>query len=397
MHVKWNIRKVNKGTEIISFSCPVEEIKEVIEELTIPSMVDGEKITKISSEIAYSFDSWWDLGVTRIKKVVVEKGIEKIDCRTFSDIEIDIDNFYWPDTCEVIPYRCFWGSNIFSIEGIESVKSIETEAFSYSKLIRIKWPSQCCSIPPFCFVQSGLKEITGTKNIEEIGRSAFLYTNLESFKWPYKCFSIPENCFACSNLSKIDGIEKVKEIGAGAFSKTKLKNVIWPTTCKVIPSCCFWGTPIETITNINNVNDIGGSAFASTQITQFDWPAKCPVIPTSCFQDTPLERIHGTEQVEEIKNDAFKNTELREFTWPANVDAKKCRFLEKCSQLKKITFSKCGMRDIDLSPFQSMCQKQNLLVDVSCAAIVNFINDSSSVYEKIKDNIKLPYYVLGKI
>ena len=402
MDITWKYRTNFLGeAELTSFSVNDHaEIKQVIEEFKIPSVVEGRKIDAISDTIHLSFRELKKRGTMQIKRVIVEDGIKNVDSWAFSNIFIKIDEFYWPATCDTIPVSCFSSSAIREIKGIDHVKQIGHNAFNATALVKIKWPSQCLDIPERCFISSALREIDGTENVTKIEKSAFELTNIEKFTWPAACTAIPERCFLCCHILKsIDGINKINSIGERAFSQTCIDRMVWPETCKRIPSKCFEYTFIKEISNIDHVISIGRSAFERTLITKFIWPPKCKVIPTSCFSMTPLKEIQGIEKVEKIGTKAFEGTLLQTFIWPSKINAIDCFFLDNCIPLKKIIFAEnSGILEVNLNFLSSLNKVE--VIDLSKVAVVNFINTNSEVetsilFEKIKDKLRLPYYVAG--
>ena len=362
MNIVWSLKDYsnNEGWELDSFSV-TGDVPEVIEEFKIPSVVDGKHILGISTMRA-SFVNLLGRGVKQIKRVIVEDGVEYVANWAFSQIPIKIDEFYWPATCNTIPHGCFYCSPVKAITG-------------------------------------------GIKDVTEIGATAFDATELETFVWPSKCKVIPEDCFCnCVHLMKISGIDNVTKIGHCAFAVTKLSSFDWPAKCKHIPEGCFFLTPIKEINNIEHVTQIGLGAFKETSIIKFTWPSKCKIIPTDCFFNAPLEEIHGIENVEKIGSEAFGGTLLQTFIWPLKVKVPAAnRFsswgLKNCKKLRKITFAEnTGIQEVDLNALTSL--KNIEIIDLSKVAVVNFINTNSKVetsilYEKIKDKLRLPYYVAG--
>ena len=405
MNITWEI--IDNGTgsweKIMSFSA-TGEAPEVIEEFKIPSVVERNQILGISETMRASFQSLWVKGVKEIKKLIVEDGIEYVDPWAFSQIPIKIDEFYWPSTCTTIPHSCFYSSAICGIKGIDNVSTIEPFAFGNSKIVKIVWPAKCYTIPKGCFFDSNLKEITGIENLEEIKECAFSLTDIETLVWPQKCKVIPKKCFKnCTQLEKISGIDKVIKIEEEAFATTFLRSFDWPAKCSHIPEGCFYETPINEISNIAHIVKIGSGAFAKTLITKFIWPQKCKRIPNYCFFGTPLKEIQGIEKVEGIGTNAFEDTLLQTFIWPLGVKVPKVVdcffFLNNCKKLRRITFAENpGILEVNLNFLSSLNKVE--VIDLSKVAVVNFINTNSKVetsilYEKVKNKLRLPYYVAG--
>ena len=402
MDIKFRTRKNGSGEiEIVAFDFPEGDCKEVLDKIIIPSNIGEDKIDRISDTIHLSFERMQRYGVKIIKKIVVENGIKFVDSFSFSSIDIEIDEFYWPSSCEAIPEFCFEATNIKSIKGIENVKHIGNCAFCGTGLKEICWPYPCLKIPRRCFFCSHLESITGIEEVTQIEESAFDTTDFKSFTWPRSCTSIPKNCFFNTPLKEIEGIENVKHIGSCAFANTSLIELKWPLKCRRIPRGCFSGSSIKVISNINNVTNVGCGAFKKSNICRITWPDKCKIIPEDCFSGALLKEIHGMERVCEIRRGAFDNTLIKEFVWPANVISMSCSFLHGCYFLDNIIFAPGEMRDVDVySSFLGLNLKTIKSIDLSAVTAVNFVArytniDYKKLYERMKGLLRLPYYVNG--
>ena len=255
-----NVTCYTKGRELTGFDVSLEYGTSVIDELVIPSSVEGIKITHISGRMKPFFDKLAEKGIKEIKSLLIEDGITSIYQFAFAGIHIKIDKFHWPASCGKIPLYCFECSDIFSIEGIENVVYIGRNAFGKTNIAEFHWPSTSPTIPEGCFFYSTLKEIVGIESVMSIEASAFEGTGLKKINWPEECKVIPTNCFGwCKEFQLIEGIEQVYRIESGAFAGTHLKEFNWPEKCKTISTGVFCQTPLESIKNIQNVTRVGKS------------------------------------------------------------------------------------------------------------------------------------------
>ena len=213
-----NIKYYVKDGMLTGFDITLKEGTNVIDELMIPSSVDGHRITRISSNINRSFGRLCSKKIIEIKNVLVEEGITSVGKEAFARIHIRINRVCWPASCEAIPDFCFYNSCIECVKGIE--------------------------------------------NVRQIGIWAFSRTNIKSFDWPKACKIVPLNCFyECSSLEQINGLEAITDIQfkSLSLSGTAIKTFYWPENvraagivsflddCNDLEEIIFWGTEIKTV------------------------------------------------------------------------------------------------------------------------------------------------------
>ena len=254
------IKYYTHGEELTGFDIALKKGTTIIDELKIPSVVDGTPISHISTTLREAFFKLKGKGISEIKNVLIEEGISSISIRAFANIDIKIDNVCWPASCTVIPDYCFFNSHIESITGIDFVTIIGEYAFALSYVQTFSWPQTCKAIPGYCFYASYIESLIGVEEVEVIGESAFGCSNLLKFAWPPKCQNIPNDCFReCDCLEQIEGIEEVTDIGYGAFRSSAIKKFLWPAGvsaaetseflggCEHLEEIFFEGTGIKTV------------------------------------------------------------------------------------------------------------------------------------------------------
>ena len=193
---------VNRHGHLYDFEVPEDLGDDEISEFVIPSKVDSQEVYSIG-RLSESFSKLKNHGVKRIKRVIIEEGVEKIKNWAFAKIDIEIDAVLWPTSCENISPCCFYKTPLKAIKGIEYVKEIGAYAFERTHLKTITWPSNCEKIPTECFSDTPLEEVTGIEHVKEIGECAFAYTKLKNITWPVDCERIPANCFRGSTIEEI--------------------------------------------------------------------------------------------------------------------------------------------------------------------------------------------------
>ena len=343
------IKYYTRGEELTGFDIALNKGTSIIDELKIPSVVDGKTISHISTTFREAFFKLKGKGISEIKNVLIEEGITSVGIKAFASIGIKID--------------------------------------------KVCWPASCAVIPDYCFYNSDIESITGTDFVTTVGKGAFGRTHVTTFEWPPLCKEIPEGCFDGSSLIEITGIDQVNNIGKLAFSETRLQTFSWPPKCKTIPLFCFCSTPLKNITGIDRVEKIEGLAFCGTKLQRFSWPQKCHNIPNDCFRECDcLEQIDGLEVIINIGDGAFQRSGIKTFLCPASVSvAEASAFLEGCENLEGIRFEGTGIKDVDLEYFFFL--KNIKKIDFSGLAAVNLINCSSPKGREVRDKVVLPYYV----
>ena len=386
------IKYYTRGEELTGFDIALNKGTSIIDELKIPSVVDGKTISHISTTFREAFFKLKGKGISEIKNVLIEEGISSVGIKAFASIGIKIDKVCWPASCAVIPDYCFYNSDIESITGTDFVTTVGKGAFGRTHVTTFEWPPLCKEIPEGCFDGSSLIEITGIDQVNNIGKLAFSETRLQTFSWPPKCKTIPLFCFCSTPLKNITGIDRVEKIEGNAFCNTKLQRFSWPSKCKTIPLYCFYSTPLKNITGIDRVEKIEGLAFCGTKLQRFSWPQKCQNIPNDCFRECDcLEQIDGLEVIINIGDGAFQRSGIKTFLCPASVSvAEASAFLEGCENLEGIRFEGTGIKDVDLEYFFSL--KNIKKIDLSGCSAVNLINCSSEEGCKLRDKVVLPYY-----
>ena len=240
---------INGRGELYGFKTSDEE--EEVEELRIPSIVNGVKVTSILKKFRESSIMLYLNGVRKINRLLIEDGIEEIQACAFSLIDIKITTVHWPRTCLTIPFRCFSGSNIETIVGIENVKEIEPYAFKDTLLKKISWPSRCKTVPDSCFYRChNLEQIDGLEVIINIGEDAFQRSGIKTFLCPASVSVAEASAFleGCDNLEEIRfegtgikdvdleyffSLKNIKKIDLSGCSAVNLINCSSEEGCKV--------------------------------------------------------------------------------------------------------------------------------------------------------------------
>lgn len=162
-----------------------------------------------------------------------------------------LTGFQWPQNCETIPKKCFFGSPIKRISGIKNVKYIEKWAFESTKITSFTWPSSCYEIPEKCFERSDIKEIKNIEHVNKIGDSAFAHCRFREFTVPIGVRGIPQGLlFQNKDLEIVNLHDGICTIGKGAFyGATQIKCLdLSSAIIQTIEDAAFGEIPKDKIT-----------------------------------------------------------------------------------------------------------------------------------------------------
>lgn len=144
----------------------------ICEELIIPhEFPNGEKVEVIDTQF-FMVEGFVD-------RLIVSDGITEFRSGAF--VNANIDNVFWPSTCNKIPLCCFETSNVKHLHNIEHVVEVGNSAFAYSEIKSLSWPDDCSSIPKDCFICSKIRTLDNVSHISSIGTKAFARSFLLEF------------------------------------------------------------------------------------------------------------------------------------------------------------------------------------------------------------------------
>ncbi len=379
--------KVQDDGTIIITGCD----RDVSGNLTIPSEIDGRKVTSIGDWAFYNRSSLTDItipdSVTSIDKYAF------LYCSSLTNINVSNDNkvyssedgvLFNKDKTKIIQYPEGKKSTSYTIPN--SVTSIGEGAFyNCSSLTNISIPNSVTSIGDGTFVRcSSLTDITIPNSVTSIGDEAFdacsSLTNINvsndnkvyssedgvlfnkdkteitrypegkkstSYTIPNSVNSIGGRAFAfCSSLKNITIPNSVTSIGNGAFAVcSSLKNITIPNSVTSIGDGTF--VRCSSLTNItipNSVTSIGDEAFNfCSSLTNIDVSNDNKVYSS---EDGVLFNKDKTKIIKypEGKKDTS-------YTIPNSVTSIGARVFKNCSSLTNITIPN-SVTSIDEFAFQ---------------------------------------------
>ncbi|MBR0382246.1 MAG: leucine-rich repeat protein [Eubacterium sp.] len=241
---------------------------------------------------------WDDIG-SKVKKIVVEKGVTHIGSRAF-----------W--TCE----------NASSVTIADSVTSIGDYSFA-----------RCES----------LKTISLPAGVTEMGEYAFSdCTLLNHFTVPAGIKRIPTGCFdSCESLSDITIPESIETIGESSFLLCEsLTGIRLPSGLKEIERCAFAASELKQISLPGNLTRIGDNAFDSCDnLTSVRIPDSVTFIDHHTFGNCEkLKSVVLSRNMDSIEEGTFEMCEsLTDISIPDNIRKIDKEAFSTCESLTAIS------------------------------------------------------------
>ena len=223
------------------------------EEITIPSEVNGKKVTEIGK---------YALSVSSLKKIVLPDGLKKIGIEAFGR------------------------AGITEIEIPGSVEVIQRGAFGNTDLTSVKLPDSLAEI--------GSVPFNGCKDLAEITISE----SNPAFKTPDGVLYTKDGRtliqFPCARGGEYKVESGTEVIGYGAFAESNIEKVVFPDTLKTFENMTFFEcTKLGSFDLPDSVESIGIRAFGFYDLF-------------SHSTDNPaIERIHIGPNVKYIGQEAF--------------------------------------------------------------------------------------------
>ena len=282
--------------------------------ITIPSLLDGKKVTRIDSGV---FSGYLNLTSITIPNGVTSIGYSSFDnCKSLTSIVI-------PSSVKTVEDYAFCGcTNLKNIVIQNGVKSIGNKFFlDCTSIISVNIPKSVTSIGDSAFDNcKSLKSLTIQNGVKSLGWSVFnSCTSLKSVTIPSSVTCISTSAFSnCTKLITVIIQNNVTCIDDWAFyGCTRLTNVTIPSSVKRIGSLAFFGcSNIKSIIIPNGVADIGSSAF------------------NEC---TSLSDVTIPSTVKKVGNTAFYNcTNLKSVTLQYGVESIGKWAFEDCKNLKSV-------------------------------------------------------------
>lgn len=321
-----------------------------------------------------------------LKEVVLPKNIENVNLSFNSKLE----SVTIAEGCTSIPHDfCHRCGKITEITLPSTIKTIETNAFSWSSLQKINIPEGVTSLGKSCFEYSALREITLPDGLTTIPDKAFnRCTSLRTVVMSDNVTSIGEyafnHCTALTTLNMPSAIEtigmsafdnctywdygknelkmpNIKSIGDGAFFCCSRLNcdLTIPHLWDEIPMGTFAGTVFNTLTLAEGITSIDNMAFGGCKIDVCNLPKSLKKIGYGAFQQgyTRIVNFAPGTSIESLGNYIFdKCSRLEEVNnLPQNLKTIPDYMFNGCNELKSLVLPE-GLTTIGTEAFKN-CQK----------------------------------------
>ena len=297
-------------------------------DLVIPSVINGQKITKIGNSCFFDGQNM----DTEIKSVTIPSTVTEIGeyafayCSEMTSVDlpnsltqiddyafyncISLSNLSLPQSIRTIGAYAFGGTIIETLVLPEGLKTVGGGAFS-NMYIKASLVSKTDPDKYMGSVEYGLKQVTilGNTNFESLTFQGCELLNKVTFSGQAsKITSLPDGMFdICTALSDVTLPSKLTSIGYGAFEDcTELTSIQLPSSVKTISHHAFSRTGLTEITLPSSLTTLGFGAFQETNLTQIAIPAGIKSIGTQTFFDCKsLKKIYIPSSVTTIKARAF--------------------------------------------------------------------------------------------
>lgn len=321
-----------------------------------------------------------------LKEVVLPKNIENVNLSFNSKLE----SVTIAEGCTSIPHDfCHRCGKITEITLPSTIKTIETNAFSWSSLQKINIPEGVTSLGKSCFEYSALREITlpdglttipdkafnrctslrtvvMSDNVTYIGEYAFNYcTALTTLNMPSAIETIGmsafDNCTYWDYGKNEMKMPNIKSIGDGAFFYCSRLNcdLTIPHLWDEIPMGTFAGTVFNTLTLAEGITSIDNMAFGGCKIDVCNLPKSLKKIGYGAFQQgyTRIVNFAPGTSIESLGNYIFdKCSRLEEVNnLPQNLKTIPDYMFNGCYELKSLVLPE-GLTTIGTEAFKN-CQK----------------------------------------
>ena len=312
---------------------------DALNELIIPSEINGETITKISylSTGCTSFEGAFES--KKIKKVIISNGITAIERFAFKNS--NLMNVTIPNSVTTIGYAAFQNNLLTNLTLPESVITIAYEAFADNQLTNLTLSDNLTEIDgssfrnnklpddqAFIYKRNGTGEDKTTivsygganKNpvipsgVTTIEHSAFINNQLTSITIPNSVTNIGNYAFENNQLTNVTISNSVTSIGIAAFMNNQLTSVTIPDSITSISNNTFQNNQLKNVILSNNVTSIGRYAFKNNQLINLIIPESMTTIDYQAFQNNRLTSITIPSSVTSIMEDSFKDNNFKSIT-----------------------------------------------------------------------------------
>ncbi len=199
-----------------------------VENMEIPSEIDGKKITAIGKSL-FSKNKI-------LKTIKMQSGIERIEESAFEQCD-NLTSVELPNTLKEIGDNAFYYCKIQDIVFPNTLEQIGNTAFSWNfELKKVILPDSVTKIGEEAFSDCrGIYDVVLSQNLKTIPKSAFMACKkLTHIHFPDNLENIEEKAFSASHIKTLQIPATIKKIGKHAFEQCCLESVFVLPGSKVI-------------------------------------------------------------------------------------------------------------------------------------------------------------------
>ena len=285
-----------------------------------------------------------------------------------------------PPLLKIIPYACFYNSNLNFVTGGEGIEYIDNFAFSHTRNLTQFDPSSnmtsLLEIGDYCFYNSNLIDFIFPVNLRIIGKYSFYSNqNLSSITISKNLLKINDHSFKdcvnlntinfdpsgnlytigkyafynCFNLTSIHFTESINELLQSSFSFCNLSYIHFPENIKIIGDNAFENqgysmqtfihNKILTKIDISGVVDIGRQAFMNNpELTDVIFPNTIKYIRKEAFRMcNKITDVNLPDSLQFLGEGSYRDCiGLRTFSSGGNLDILRDNTFNNCYLLSSI-------------------------------------------------------------
>lgn len=291
-------------------------------------------------------DAW-----NQIDSLVVSGPMNSDDCNAARDFAVrgplcvlNLENASFADN--TIPFAAFCYISIDRVILPNSVETLGTACFEFSKLRTINLPESLKKIDQYAFCHSSNLEFSGKlpEGLTELGEGCFKFAFTEGsrIELPSTLKVVPDMAFESSGLSEIIFAEGLESVGKAAFSgMTNLTEAILPHSCRAIHEEAFSECDaIKTVRLPDNLHVIAGRAFSfcgSLEEIYIPGNDMTLVDNYAFWMCTGLRKVTFGKGVRQLRDGAFSDCPLIEtIILPKSIVGINSACFESCADIKSI-------------------------------------------------------------
>lgn len=367
-----------------------------------------------------------------ITTIIIPDTLLDISASAFRN-SLHLSDIHIPPLLKIIPYACFYNSNLSFVTGGEGLEFIDNFAFSHTRNLSQFDPSNnmtsLLEIGDYSFYNSGLTNFIFPTNLRIIGKYSFYSNqNLTNITLSKNLLKINDHSFKdCINLnninfdpsgnlytigkfsfynnytlSAVNFPSSLNEILQNAFSFCNLSYIHFPTNIKIIGDNAFehqgyrMSTLIhnETLTNIDisGVVDIGRQAFLNNpQLIDVIFPDTIQYIRKEAFRKcNKIKNVNLPNSVQFLGQGAYRDCiGLRTFLSGGSLDILRANTFNNCYLLNSVVTS-APLKRLGEYCFLTCSSLTSFEQAVSCTEISDGCFQECRFLSRVRLNHKLP-------